>query len=371
MRWLTKIGGCVVVVFALLMGQNSAMAANTAAEFNAQGIVFYNANQFSQAIVSFEEAFRLVPDNTVLRHNLCNAHQAAANELAKVADFAAAAKHLEAAIAVEPLNYSPFTQLGSYYLRLDMVAEAIVRLERAIELAPENLDAHDLLGDAYYMDNDIASAQVQWGWVAKMAPERPGLAQKIEKASREGAVESNFRPSGSRHFQLSASPDIAVRALRQVLSFLEQAYVDVGRSFWGVYPPSPIQVIVYNAQGFAEATQQGAHVGALYDGKIRIPLTDASGNPLPEQELRERLYHEFTHVVVRFLGNKNVPWWLNEGLAEVFSRDLTPLQTALIQKAVEDNVLFSLSALEDNQLAKQDPDSLRLAYSEAHVVVQY
>jgi hypothetical protein len=104
------------------------------------------------------------------------------------------------------------------------------------------------------MDNDIASARVQWEWVIQVQPNRPGLKAKLEKASREETVETGFKPSGSRHFQLTYSPEIPGKALRTVLGILEQAYVNIGRKFGGVYPPGPIQVIVYNAQSFAEAT---------------------------------------------------------------------------------------------------------------------
>jgi len=348
-----------------------AFADNMAFEWNTQGVASYNSGQYTAAVDCFTKAMQLEPGNPTIRHNLCNAHQAAANELAKVADFAAAARHLESAIAADPENASPLVQLGSYYLRLDMVDDGILRLERAIEIAPHNVDAHDVLGDAYYMDNDIASARVQWEWVLQKQPDRPGLKQKLEKATREESVESNFRPSGSRHFELTYSPEMPGRSLRVVLGILEQAYVTIGRNFGNVYPPGPIQVIIYNDQGFKEATQQGAHVGGLYDGKIRIPLTEADGSLLPEQELRERLFHEFTHVVVRFLGGKNVPWWLNEGLAEAFSRELSPAQEAFLQKAAEDGMLFPLSKLEGNQLDHQSPDVLRLAYAQSHVTVAY
>jgi Tfp pilus assembly protein PilF len=351
--------------------QNQSQNQNQSHELNAQGVVYYNAGNFPQAQQSFKRALQDDPNNRVIRRNLCNACQAEANELAKVADFAGAAKLLETAIGSDPENASPLVQLGSYYLRLDMVAEAIQRLEHAIELAPYNEDAHELLGDAYYMDNDTASARVQWEWVLEVKPNRPGLKAKLEKAMREEAVESNFRPAGSRHFQLTSSPDIPGRALRTVLSILEQAYVNIGRNFGGAQPTGPIQVIVYNAQGFSEATQQGAHVGALYDGKIRIPLTDPEGNLLTDQDLHDRLWHEYTHVVVRYLGGKNVPWWLNEGLAEAFSRQLSAGQQALLQKAAEDGALFSLSALEGNQLDQLPPDELRLAYAQAHITVDY
>jgi len=346
-------------------------SAQTAFECNSAGVTHYNAGQWADAIAHFECAYELEPGNPTVRRNLCNAHQATANELAKAADFAAAAKHLELAIAIDPRNYAPLVQLASYYLRLDFVPEAIFRLEEAIELAPESVDAHELLGDAYYKDNDSASALVQWEWVLKVQPDRRGLRDKVEKATRELAVESEFRPTGSRHFQLSYERDLPSRPLRRVLFYLERAYVEIGRNFGRVYPPSPVQVIAYDAEGFANATLAGVHVGALYDGKIRIPLVDAAGTPLDEPVLKQRLYHEYTHVVVRFLGGSNVPWWLNEGLAETFSTELGPLQMTMLERAKEAGALYALADLEGNQLKRMDADALRLAYAQSHATVTH
>jgi hypothetical protein len=346
-------------------------AADMAVELNNRGVATYNAGQYAESLKLFEQAYAQAPANPALRRNLCNARQAIANDLAKSGDFSGAATHLERALTVDPENPSPWVQLGSYYLRLDMVSDAIAHLERAIELAPSNVDAHDLLGDAYYMDNDIGSAQVQWEWVSRVQPNRPGLARKMEKASREATVETGFRPTGSKHFQLSYSPDIPGRSLRRVLTVLERAYIEIGRNFGGVYCPGPIQVIVYNAQGFSAATNLGDHVGALYDGKIRIPLKDADGNLLVEQDLKARLYHEYTHVVVRFLGGNNVPWWLNEGLAECFSHELSAADLDLLQRAADQDMLFTLADLEGDQLRKLNAETLRLAYAQSHATVRH
>jgi len=362
-RWVWLVGA--MVCFA------APARALSAAEYNAAGVEYYRAGRWQEAIANFERAYELAPDNAIVRRNLCNAHQAAANDLAKVADFAAAAKHLEIAISVAPENPSPLMQLGLYYLRLDMVEDAIFRLEETIELAPDNLDAHELLGDAYYKDNDLASARVQWQWVLEMQPHRPNLREKIEKALREEAVEENFRRSDSRHFTLSFPPGTPSRSLSEVLAHLERAYLETGQKFGRVFPPSPIQVIVYNSEGFIDATQLGEHVGGLYDGKIRIPLVDMEGNVLDDHELKRRLYHEYTHVVVRFLAADNVPWWLNEGLAETFSRDFSRQRTTVLEQAYQNGILFSLADLEGSQLRRLDVAALRLAYCQSHATVHF
>ncbi len=349
----------------------AAAATSTPADLNQQGVEFYNAGEFSKAIRVFEAANAASPGHAVIVRNLCNAYQAAANDFAKQADFAAAVKMLEKAIAMAPKEVAPLLQLGNYYLRLDMIPEAVYRLEQAIQVEPYNVQAHELLGEAYYRDNDLPSARTQWAWVLQQQPSRTDLKSRFEKAEREESVETGFRPASSFHFQLSSTPEAAGNQLQTVLALLEMAYSDVGRNFGGVYPPGPIQVIVYNSKSFSDATQVRQNVGGLYDGKIRIPLPDAPGLAANDEELKQTLYHEFTHVVVRYIAHNNAAWWMNEGIAETFSRPLTGSRLEMLQKAVQNAALSHYADLEESQLKTLDSDALWLAYTQSHATMLY
>lgn len=361
----------LAAILATALAGASAFAAEDPAELNNAGIAAYNQAQYDDAIDYFEDALKLSPDNDTLRRNLCNARQGAADLLAKAGDFQAASRHLERAITTDPSNPSPLVQLGAYYLRLDMVSEAISRLEEAIELKPGYLDAHELLGEAYYRDNDLPAARTQWEYVLKMAPDRPGLRERYDKAFREESIESGFKKSDSSHFKLSGPKDMQPHVRNRVLRMLEEAYREIGRKFGGVYPPAPIQVILYGSEQFTQATQLDDHVGAVYDGKIRAPLTDKVGSALPDPELKRRLTHEYVHVVVRFLGGESVPWWLNEGLAETLSTDFGEEERSLLRDAVSSGTPFDLRRLEASQLNNLGADALRIAYLESHAIANH
>lgn len=352
-----------------LMTASAPAAARHPSEYNNAGVSAYQANRFAEAISNFERALTLAPDSPVVQRNLCNAYQSHANELARQGDYRSAVQYLEHAIGIDPDNASPFIQLGSYYLRLDDVDAAIVRLETAIGLKPGDLDAHELLGQAYYMDNDLSSARAQWEYVLEMEPGRTNLAERYEKAFREESVEYDFNRWKSRHFRISYPPEVPNRLRANVFSILDRAYIDVGRKFGGIYPPPPIHVILYTADQFSEATQLDGHVGAVYDGKIRSPLTDADGAWLSEHELQRRLTHEYVHVVVRHIGGANVPWWLNEGLAETLSKTLTADDVDRLHALYAEGAAFALSQLTANQVNQQPPATLRLAYLQAHATV--
>jgi tetratricopeptide (TPR) repeat protein len=360
-----------VCLIAGLCATSFAVLAQNASEYNSAGVGYYNQGRWDNAIQSFASAYNLAPDNETVRRNLCNAYQAQANALARTNDFSTAIDLLRMAISVEPQNPSPLAQLGSYYLRVDMVPDAIYRLEESLELDPASIDVQELLGDAYYKNNDLAAALAQWELVLEMNPNRQGLVDKLDKAYREESVEFNFRQTQSAHFRVSFAPGTSGGDLSRVLQILERAYRDIGRKFGGAYPPTPIQVILYTGDDFARATLLGEHVGAVYDGKIRVPIADRSGQFISQDELWRRLYHEYTHVVIRFWAGDNVPWWLNEGLAETFSNDMSSTTSALLYEAYTAGVLFTLNEMEESQLKKLDTDSLQLAYRQAHATASF
>lgn len=345
--------------------------ADSAATLNAEGVKHYENRDWLAAIDAFQKAAEEAPQNATVRRNLCNAYQAYSNDLALGLNLEGAIEVLGYAIAADPSNSRPLAQLGAYYLRIGRVNDAVYRLEEAIELDPQYVDAHDLLGDAYYADNDMASALVHWKWVEAVDASRKNIAQKIAKAVSHEAVEKNYRKNFSQHFTASFSPGTPARDLNKVLAILERAYRDIGRKLGSSYPPTPVQVVVYTAQDFTDATQLSEHVGAVYDGKIRVPLTDKAGNVLSDLELERRLYHEYVHVVVRHLTRDATPWWLNEGLAETLSNPLSPQDMLLLQHAVDEGRLFALAELESSQLERLSVDELRLAYVQAHATVEF
>jgi hypothetical protein len=345
--------------------------AQSPSDLNTSGIEAYQRGDYDTAVDLFERAMRAAPSEDVVRHNLCNALQGQANNFAKAGDFGEATRILDDAIKVDPDNFAPLVQQGSYLLRLDRVPEAIRRLEEAIEIKPGELDAHEMLGRAYYEDNDIPSARAQWDYVLTMDPKRETLRELYEKAFREEAVEWDFNRKSSRHFNLSYPPGTPYPLRQRVLTILEGAYREVGSQLGRVYPEGPIQVIIYTAEDFSEATQLEAHVGAVYDGKIRVPVTDRQGNTIPDDELVRRLTHEYVHVVVRHVAGDKVPWWLNEGLAETLSKGLTPQDQTMLQRLYANNAAFELGELEAHQLKRLDPESLRMAYVQSHATVAH
>jgi len=349
--------------------------AGTAVEYNAYGVDLYNEGRYLEALDAFVEAYDRRPHDETIRRNLCNAYQAAAHAVAQrggIRDFITAAEMLESAIGIDPGNPLPLVQLGSYYLRLDYNEDATFRLEEAVQLDPNNLDGRELLGNAYYKRNQLEKALEQWRFVRERQPGRGDIDEKIAKARREAAVESNFRETRSRNFEISFAPGTEGRELRSIMMVLERAYRDVGTKLGRTFPPGPIQVTLYTADDFQAATQLGAHIGAVWDGRIRIPHIDAYGRLLSDERLEELIYHEYTHEVVNYLaGSENVPWWFNEGLAEFLSTDLAPHEIAALDAAWRNGETLSYRQMNANQLYALAPDQLGMAYLKSHATMRY
>src|SRR6185436_19667791 len=71
----------------------------------------------------------------------------------------------------------------------------------------------------------------------------------------------------------------------------------------------------YTQQEFRDITRMPSWTAAAYDGRIHVPMRGALEQT---EELDRVLGHEFVHAVVAMLGGRNVPVWLNEGLAVVY-----------------------------------------------------
>jgi tetratricopeptide (TPR) repeat protein len=364
-RMLGRVAAALVLAFA------APALAKTAADHNTEGVAYYEQQNWRAAINAFNEAYELAPENEVVRRNLCNAYQSLANDLAAEADFERAVRFLQHAIGVDPTNPSPLIQLGSYYIRLQYDTEAIHRLEEALDLEPDNIDARELLGDAYYQAGELTAALEAWSQVAAEATDRPGLEEKLAKARRELAVEGDFYETQSRNFSIRFDRGTPRADVSHIRNLLEQAFRDITRKF-GNYPvPTPVQVIIYSEEDFRKATDLPDHVGGLYDGRIRIPIQLAVDGDELRDRLRVLVYHEFTHVVVRFLLDDNAPWWLNEGLAQAYSEAFTEADRAAFRRAYEAGQLFALADLEASQLDRLGPRELGVAYLQAHATARY
>lgn len=362
-----------LLALALLAGAGSVFAQQPPAAkgFNELGVMAFQEKRYEIALDNFGKALELEKNNPSIRRNLCAVHQAMANDLAMAGKMAEALARVNLGLEVDPENASALAQAGAYRLKQGDLTAATTQLEKAVALEGANKEARFLLGEAYYQQNKLTEAKVQWDEVLKLDPAWPGLQEKLDKLARENSVEASFEAHDAGHFQLRYAEALSDATRDGVFRVLEEAYKSVGEKLGGAFPAEPVQVVLYSGEQFAEATQSAAHVGALFDGKIRAPITGKSKRFLTPQVLSTRLTHEYVHVVLAQIGGGRIPWWLNEGLAETLSRPMDQARERLLRKAYTSDHAASLADLEARQLDKLDANELALAYAQAHAATQF
>jgi len=108
-------------------------------------------------------------------------------------------------------------------------------------------------------------------------------------------------------------------------------------------PPEPIGVILYTQQAFADITSAPGWVGALNDGRIRVPVR---GLTQLTPELSRVLKHELTHSFVRQKTRANAPTWMQEGLAQWMEGKRSATSAGLLLRVYDAKQAMSLADLQ-------------------------
>lgn len=119
------------------------------------------------------------------------------------------------------------------------------------------------------------------------------------------------------HFTVSFEGPQEEELAAKALESLDKAYWRIGQTL-NTYPSTPVAVVLYTTAEFRDITRAPPWAAAAYDGTIRVPMRGALSK---SDELDRVLAHEFTHALIRTLGARGVPTWLNEGLAAALERD--------------------------------------------------
>jgi len=239
------------------------------------------------------------------------AHHAAAQFLLGKGDTDAAISQYRQALAIAPDNIGLLLNISVLYLRESQFTAALDPLERAERISPNSADVAKLMGWAYYGSNKMDQAIEEWQRALRLRPD-PDVQQALEKVQRDKAEEENYREGETAHFALKyyggADPELA----QDILRALEGDFLDLEDQL-DYSPPDQIAVILYTNQAFADITRAPSWAGALYDGKLRIPV---QGLSQVTPELAHVLKHELTHCFVGQKTHNRAPTWLQEGIAQ-------------------------------------------------------
>jgi tetratricopeptide (TPR) repeat protein len=273
------------------------------------------------------------------------AHQAAAQFELGRGNMDEAIAQYRRAISLAPasssLELNLLLNIAYLHLRRSEYNAALDFLDHARRLAPDSADVAKLAGWADYGLNRVDQAVAEWKKSLRLRPD-PTVQAALQKAQRDAETESNFREGESRHFTLRYSGGAAPGLARGVLRTLEVHFDSVSTEL-DFTPPDSIGVILYTGQAFADITRAPAWVGALNDGRIRVPVQGLSE---VTPELSRVLKHELTHSFLQQKTRGRCPVWLQEGIAQWMEGRRSTDSAALLVAIYEQKAAIPLNALE-------------------------
>jgi len=221
-----------------------------------------------------------------------------------------------------------------------------------------------------------ASGIARMARAAELAPERDDIQKRLEQMRALAQSEAGNWTESSGHFDLSydgARDDLSFRTT-EIFDALEGAYLDFTEHF-GLDPVASgrgrIRVVLYKREGFLGATGIGHWAGGLYDGSIRVPLEDLGKE---RRQLERVLRHELVHAFVHEAGGRDVPGWLNEGMAQRFeSEDPATVGRSLdaARKTLGAAPLLSLETLSGSLGAVGDDAAIGRAYAQSLLFIDF
>src|SRR6266481_673159 len=279
---------------------------------------------------------------------------------------------MEHALADErtALRYAPeeptlLMNVAYLHLRRSEYKQSLEYLERARRVAPANADVAKLAGWAYYGMNKMGQAVAEWKRALALRPD-PEVQAALDKAQRDKQEEESYKENESSHFTLRYSGAAEPALARDVLRTLEMHYGAI-ESELNFTPPDSIGVILYTQQAFADITRAPGWVGALNDGRLRVPVQGLSG---VTPELSRVLKHELTHSFVQQKTHGRAPTWMQEGLAQWMEGRRSGENAVVLAQIYSNGRAASLGRLEGSWMAMSG-DGARYAYAWALANIEY
>jgi len=280
-------------------------------------------------------------------------------------NVAKARAYFEAALRSDPQNPTILNYYAALLVRTGNAPEALPYAERAVRAAPDSPDALTVLGYVQFAADHTADAIRTWKHSLDLRPDAT-VQKYLEKAQRDSTAEANYTQHESSHFMLKYEGKQTSETLRgQLVATLESEYDDLVREF-GIAPRNSIPVVLYTEQSFFDVTQAPSWSGAVYDGKLRIPI---NGLTSVTPELARVLKHELAHSFISQLSGGRCPQWLNEGIAQaVEPKQLSHGQ--LLAELFRTQREIPLNALEGSFMQFSGTQAT-VAYEESLAAVQY
>lgn len=242
---------------------------------------------------------------------------------------------------------------------LGRIDAALASLKKAVELNPEYLEAQTGLAQVAYSSGNIDLAIRAMQKASALRPSDRRLAQQLERWRKESSVHEGMAERPGVRFNILYEGATQQAIGERVARVLESAYWRIGKAL-NSYPSETIPVILYTNRQFQDITRAPAWADGQYDGRIRVAVGGALRTPAA---LDRVVTHELVHAVVASAAPRNVPAWINEGLASHLESTNQSWAGAAIRAK---GIVFPLDELA-NGFAGLDGESAIVAYAESAI----
>jgi tetratricopeptide (TPR) repeat protein len=268
------------------------------------------------------------------------------------------------------LKYAPddptiLMNVAYLHLRRSEYKASLEYLDRARRVAPDDPEVAKLAGWAYYGMNKPDRAVAEWKRALALGPD-PEVEAALAKAQRDNQEEENYRENESSHFTLRYSGGAEPLLAKEILRALETHFASI-ESELNFTPPDSIGVILYTQQAFADITRAPGWVGALNDGRIRVPV---QGLTSLTPELSRVLKHELTHSFIQQKTHARAPVWLQEGIAQWMEGQRSKDNASVLVQVYDEKQAIGLGQLEGSWMQLSGPIA-GYAYAWALANVEY
>jgi tetratricopeptide (TPR) repeat protein len=235
--------------------------------------------------------------------------------------------------------------------------DATVLLQQALKLEPGLVEAAALLGQIAYRQGNLALAIKTYEAALQHAPRDRRLLQQLEVWRTEASAYESFESVKDDRFAVMFDGPVERKLASRATGVLGNSFWRIGQLI-GAYPSNPITVILYTSKQFHDITGAPEWAAGGFDGQIRLPVRGALQDL---DEFDRVLTHELTHAMLHSVVSRNLPAWLNEGLAMKFEG----YDAAAVERALRSARLYvPLSALRAS-FGKLNATQAAVAYAES------
>jgi tetratricopeptide (TPR) repeat protein len=317
-------------------------------------------------IVRLKENLKNDPNDLRSKRSLIEALNSYASLQLLKGDASGAKSSLQQALGYDKKSSTTLLNLAVLLYHTAEYRNAEDVLSEVIQEDSRNQYGRYLLGEVYYAQDKVSEAITAWKAALQLG-EDPIISNRLKKAEEEVGTHSELGALHSAHFILRYDRKVSdYRLGQEILDSLERAYRQLTYDLTAE-APATVTVILYADQTYFDITRAPRWSGALFDGKIRIPIKGLSS---VTPQLQGILSHELTHSFVNWVGRGNCPVWFNEGLAQLQEGKSAAGYKQILSQLLTQNQLVPWGSLKDSFVGLTAGEA-ELAYLEGLSAAEY